>query len=600
MGSSLSGLLGNIISGLLGIINTLPQSYTNGNSVWGTLLAPVFLPFLTNNPLPFGFPWGTDTANGTNPYISYPNTGVIRSYDFTISRGVIAPDGYQKHALLINGGFPGPAIEANWGDTIQVTVHNNITGPQEGTSLHWHGLLQKGTPYEDGVPGISQCPIAPGDSFTYSFIADLYGSSWYHSHYSAQYADGVLGPMIIHGPSNAQYDVDLGPVLLTDHYHTDYFTIVEGVVGNGTNQNPAPKSDNNLINGKMNFDCSTVAAGDNTPCNNNAGISKFTFQTGKTHRLRLINAGAEGLQRFSIDQHTLTVIANDFVPVEPYTTDLVTLGIGQRTDVLVTANVGSSTSAFWMRSNISTICSLTNQPYAMAAIYYDKANTNLAPTSTPWNIPDPGTCANDPLSETVPYFPISATSTPATTKELDINFFINETGNFLWTLGDVSFRVDYNDPVLLHADEGNFTFPKQWNVQNFGSNTTIRVIVNNLTPAAHPMHLHGHNMQILSEGPGAWDGTNITRITNPQRRDVQLVRANGHIVWQITADNPGTWPFHCHIAWHVSAGLYATVLERPQDIKSSYGSLPMVMAQTCTNWDAWSTRNIVDQIDSGE
>jgi len=81
---------------------------------------------------------------------------------------------------------------------------------------------------------------------------------------------------------------------------------------------------------------------------------------------------------------------------------------------------------------------------------------------------------------------------------------------------------------------------------------------------------------------------------------VQLLRPNGHIVWQITADNPGAWPFHCHIAWHVSGGLYATILERPQDFTSSYGSLPMVLQQTCANWNAWSTKNIVDQIDSGE
>jgi hypothetical protein len=65
----------------------------------------------------------------------------------------------------------------------------------------------------------------------------------------------------------------------------------------------------------MDFNCSTKAAGDNTPCTNNAGISKFKFTTGKTHRLRLINAGSEGIQRFSIDGHNLTVIANDFVPI---------------------------------------------------------------------------------------------------------------------------------------------------------------------------------------------------------------------------------------------------------------------------------------------
>lgn len=127
---------------------------------------------------------------------------------------------------------------------------------------------------------------------------------------------GLLGPMIIHGPSNARYDIDLGPVFLTDYYHREYFEIVKSVVEPlADGGNPKPSSDNNLINGKMNFDCSTVAAGDTTPCSNNAGISKFKFTTGKTHRLRLINAGAEGIQRFSIDGHNMTVIANDFVPI---------------------------------------------------------------------------------------------------------------------------------------------------------------------------------------------------------------------------------------------------------------------------------------------
>jgi FtsP/CotA-like multicopper oxidase with cupredoxin domain len=59
----------------------------------------------------------------------------------------------------------------------------------------------------DGVPAVSQCPIPPGGTFTYTFLADLYGTSWYHSHYSAQYAGGELGPMIIHGPDTVPYDI---------------------------------------------------------------------------------------------------------------------------------------------------------------------------------------------------------------------------------------------------------------------------------------------------------------------------------------------------------------------------------------------------------
>lgn len=151
-----------------------------------------------------------------------------------------------------------------------------------------------------------------------------------------------------------------------------------------------PRSDNNLINGKMDFNCSNVPAG--VSCTPNAGISKFKFQPGKTHRLRLINAGAEGLQRFTIDNHNMTVIANDFVPVKPYQTNMVTLGIGQRTDVLVKAT-GKSTDAVWMRSDISTTCSLPSQPHALASIYYSGANTNVKPNSTATVYSD-AVCAN--------------------------------------------------------------------------------------------------------------------------------------------------------------------------------------------------------------
>ncbi|CZS91847.1 related to laccase precursor [Rhynchosporium agropyri] len=586
-------LMGSFFKGVMGVVGVLNQVQTNGLSKFGTLQAQTFPAFLSNNPIVGGFPWGYLTAAGSNPYTEAPNTGVIRTYDFTVTRGQIAPDGYMQNVILVNGQFPGPQIEANWGDVIQVTIHNKITGPEEGTAFHWHGMLQKETPWYDGVPGVQQCPIAPGGSFTYQFRASLYGTSWYHSHYSAQYAGGLIGPMIIYGPKNADYDIDLGPVFITDWFHASYDDIITEILRPGGN--PRVSADNNLINGKGNFDCTTKAKGDLTKCTNNAGFSKFKFTSGKTHRLRLINAGADSLQRFSIDGHTMTVIENDYVAIKPYNTTVVTLGIGQRTDVLVTANVGKADSAFWMRSNISTICSLTTQPNALAAIYYDKADTNKAPTSTAWDVPDPGTCANDDLSKTVPTYPI-AIKTPTTTQTYEVGMFVNSTGSFLWTLDNVSFRANYNEPVLLQADQGNLTFPTEWNVKNFGSNTTIRIVVNNRTPASHPMHLHGHNMQILSEGPGDYDGTTIINPSNPQRRDVQLMRAFGHIAFQYDADNPGVWPFHCHIAWHASGGLYAHFLERPDDIM---GQIPYIMQQTCVDWENYSNRAVVDMIDSG-
>ena len=188
----------------------------------------------------------------TNPYQTPPpiNTGVTRNYDFTIARATISPDGVNRSVILVNNQFPGPLIEANWGDMISVRVNNQITGPEEGTSIHWHGFLQKGTPYYDGAPALVQCPIAPGQSFTYSFLASLEGSSWYHSHFSAQYNGGLFGPIVVYGPETLPYDVDVGPVILSDWYHNDYYSLLQQIMTPGPNFTLV-YSTNNLINGKM-------------------------------------------------------------------------------------------------------------------------------------------------------------------------------------------------------------------------------------------------------------------------------------------------------------------------------------------------------------
>lgn len=117
------------------------------------------------------------------------------------------------------------------------------------------------------------------------------------------------------------------------------------------------------------------------------------------------------------------------------------------------------------------------------------------------------------------------------------------------------------------------------------------------------MHLHGHNMYVVAEGTGTWNGA-ITNANNPQRRDVHIIQnavsatEPSYIVIQFDADNPGVWPFHCHIAWHVSGGLYINILERPDDIRKDM-DIPGIMQQTCKDWDAWSQHEIVEEIDSG-
>ena len=149
--------------------------------------------------------------------------GIKRTYNLTVSDLTINTDGYLKTGgKAFNGQYPGPWIEACWGDQLEIKVTNDLR--YNGTTIHWHGVRQLHSMPMDGVNGVTQCPIAPGDSFTYKFNVTQYGSSWYHSHYSLQYPDGLAGPMTFHGPSSANYEEALPPFLISDWSHNSAFT----------------------------------------------------------------------------------------------------------------------------------------------------------------------------------------------------------------------------------------------------------------------------------------------------------------------------------------------------------------------------------------
>ncbi|XP_002057875.2 uncharacterized protein Mco1 [Drosophila virilis] len=129
----------------------------------------------------------------------------------------IMGDGLERSITVVNRMMPGPAIEVCEGDQIVVDVKNNLLG--ESTTIHWHGLHQKKTPYMDGVPHITQCPISPHATFRYSFPADNPGTHFWHSHTGMQRGDGVFGSLIIRRPKNSEphgglYDFDLSEHVL--------------------------------------------------------------------------------------------------------------------------------------------------------------------------------------------------------------------------------------------------------------------------------------------------------------------------------------------------------------------------------------------------
>ena len=169
-----------------------------------------------------------------------------------VHQGIIKGDGFEFMGMKINDSYPGPPIIANWGDNIEVTIINDLQNGN-GTSIHWHGLRQFESFDQDGVPGVTQCPIMPGQSMTYRFKATQYGTSWYHSHFSLQYTDGIAGPIIINGPTSKDYEEDLGALMVTDWYHRSAFSLFQPFE---LQTGAPPPTDSKLLNGKWgNFTC---------------------------------------------------------------------------------------------------------------------------------------------------------------------------------------------------------------------------------------------------------------------------------------------------------------------------------------------------------
>lgn len=268
-----------------------------------------------------------------------PKTCRTVEYEWVVTNTTISPDGVPRLGLLVNGQMPGPKIEANWGDTIVVRIHNQMQN--NGTAIHFHGTRQNYTNEMDGVPSITQCPIAPGESQTYTFKASNYGTSWWHSHYALQIWDGLYGPMVVHGPASATYD-DEQFISITDWNHATVDSIYDAsqTVGNAPGNGPQTL-DTGLINGMNVF---------------GSGGSRWTMnvEAGKTYRLRLVNTAIQTTFKFYLDGHKFQVIANDFVPIKPYTTNIININTGQRYDVIFKADqpVGN----YWLRADAQQTC----------------------------------------------------------------------------------------------------------------------------------------------------------------------------------------------------------------------------------------------------
>ncbi|KAL4948633.1 laccase [Aspergillus filifer] len=525
-----------------------------------------------------------------------PDTGVTREYYFNLEQITAAPDGRERFALAINGSIPGPTIEANWGDTVIVHVTNSLPDTvKNGTSVHFHGIRQYYTNPMDGVVSITQCPTSPGSTITYKWRAMQYGSTWYHSHIGLQAWEGLFGGIVIHGPASANYDEDLGIMLLNDW---DINTVDE--LYYSAQLNGPPTLDNGLING-------TNVYGDDGEANQTGWRWNTTFVEGTSYRLRLVNAAVDTHFKFMVDNHTLTVIASDLVPIEPYETTVLNIAMGQRYDIIVTANQASVADSFWLRAIPQAACSENESTNNIKGIIYYGDSTST-PDTIAYTYTD--SCVDEDPSNLTPIVnPLSVSSSPFSTTSEPVTLGTNSESLFRWKLNSTSMHVNWTDPSLLeiYRNHSVSTFANTSGVVELTQgNEWVYVVIETELAVPHPIHLHGHDFVIIAQGSGSYNSSSDNLIdslgaANLPRRDTAMLKENGYLVIAIYTDNPGAWLMHCHIGWHTEEGFAMQFVERYSEIQRILedGEYVEGLKDNCEAWKTYQEEDDVVEDDSG-
>ncbi|KAK7425303.1 hypothetical protein QQZ08_008200 [Neonectria magnoliae] len=506
------------------------------------------------------------------------DTGNTREYWLELTDVTVAPDGVSRSAMAVNGSIPGPTLFADWGDTVVIHVTNSLSTSMNGTSVHWHGIRQNYTNQNDGVTAITQCPIAPGESMTYTWKALQYGSAWYHSHFGLQAYQGIFGGIIINGPATANYDEDLGMVFLNDWDHQT----VDELYSTAQTSGP-PTLDNGLING-------TNVWEDDDSTQPRFNVS---FTSGTSYRMRLVNAAVDTHWKFSIDNHTMTVIAADLVPIEPFQTTFLNLGMGQRYDIIVEADQADVADNFWMRAIPQAACSDNESLDNIKGIVY-YGDSPSTPSTDAHSYTD--SCDDDTGSIT-PY--ISHDVSDPQWQDLETaTIGKNSAGLFKWYLNSTSMLVEWANPTLTYVLNGITEHEIDDAVIELSeANQWVYFVVETALGVPHPIHLHGHDFFVLAQGSGTYSSSVTLNTSNPPRRDTAMLPSSGYLVMAWKTDNPGVWLMHCHIGWHTSEGFAVQFIERRSEIAGI--SDANTLDDTCTSWSTFEEEYEVEQEDSG-
>ncbi|HKE95713.1 MAG TPA: copper resistance system multicopper oxidase [Povalibacter sp.] len=515
------------------------------------------------------------------------------SFDLEIAEIPVNFTGARRMATAVNGQIPGPQLRWREGDEITIRVTNRLSST---TSIHWHGLI---VPADmDGVPGISFHGIAPGATFTYRFRVNQSGTYWYHAHSRFQEQLGLYGSIVVEPRTPSRHQADREHVLLLSDWtdrnpealyrllkiHPGYFNFgkrtaadfVRDVRSQGWNTTTADRAMWN----QMRMDPTDLAdvsgyaytylLNGATPAANWSAL----FKRGERVRLRIINGASMTFFDLRIPGLPLTVVASDGQDVEPVTVDEFRIGPAEVLDVMVMPQEerpytifaqamdrsgyarGTLTPRLGLQADVPavdsrTILTAADMGMAHGAAMDHSAHAGHAMTTPPQHAP----AEFGPMVDMLVDAPINRLDDPGVG--------LRDNGRRVLTYADLHTLdgpIDDRDPgreIELHLTGHMDRFVWSFSGQRFSEATPLRfrhgerlrIVLINDTMMTHPIHLHG-----------MWSEVESPHGAVQLRKHTVTVQPAQRLSYRVTADALGRWAYHCHLLYHMEAGMFREVV----------------------------------------
>ena len=509
---------------------------------------------------------------------------VVR-YDLFVKDTLVNYANKTKRAIAVNGQIPMPTLTFTEGDTAEIHVHNLLS---ETTSLHWHGLYLPNK--EDGVPYLTQMPIKPNSTHIYRFPIIQSGTHWYHSHSGLQEQIGMYGSLILlKKPSDIAFrkgidDLPYESIILSEwtnlkpenvhrmlHNANDWFSIKKG-----TTQSYAEAIKEGHLSTKINNEWKRMLAMDVSDVyyekfliNGSANTEFKQHKSGQKVRLRISNAGASSYFWLNYAGGKMTVVANDGNDVEPVEVDRLIIGVSETYDVIITIPAKNTAYEFLATpedrtKSVSVFFGDGVKQLAMPMPklkYFEGMNMMNAMMNMDGSMDDMGMSMSLQKMDmnTVMYPEISGPSKRQKKEHLQDHSSPNYgqivTLNYAMLKSPTKTNLEESANIrVLHFELTGNMNRYVWSLDNkvlaetdkilIKKGENVRVVLYNGSMMRHPMHLHGHDFRLLN---GQGDFAPLKNVLDIMPMETDSFEFNANI--------EGDWFFHCHILYHMMAGM---------------------------------------------